>query len=194
MADIIDKCNINLTYRSDCSIIALQICLNTFTQGKGFWKFNNSLLKNEKYLNLINNIICKEKLKYALPMYNLNFIKMNDNIQMSIDSDQFLEVLFLRIRGETIEYSSHFKKSLFTKEQILLDDLKVLKSLEATSANIKLLEDKQIELENLRKHKINGYITRTCMQWLQEGRKNNKKVATPNWHSFKYSKRNSARG
>ena len=53
----------------------------------------------------------------------------------------------------------------------MLDDLKVLESLEAMSANIKLLEDKQIELENLHKHKINGYITRTHMQWLQEGEK-----------------------
>ena len=89
-------------------------------------------------------------------MYNLNFI----NIQKSVDSDQFLKVLFLRIRGETIKYSSHFKKHLYTKEQILLEDLKILERLEATSANIKLLEDKQIELH---KHKINAYITKTCM-------------------------------
>ena len=91
-----------------------------------------------------------------------------------------------------------------------LDLYNIVQNLEATSANIKLLEDKQIELENLRKHKINGYITRTRMQWLQEDEKpssffcnlekrnyvekNNKKVATPNWHGFKYSKRNSARG
>ena len=61
---------------------------------------------------------------------------------MSIKSDQFLEVLFLRIRGETIK---------------------------AVSANIKLLEDKQIELENLCKHKINRCITKTQMQCFQEG-------------------------
>ena len=49
MTDIIDKCNINPSYHFDDSIIELQICLNTFTQGKGFWIFHNSLLKNEKY-------------------------------------------------------------------------------------------------------------------------------------------------
>ena len=102
----------------------------------------------------MNNIICEEKLKYALPVYNLDFIKTNDSIQMSIDSDQFLEILFLRIIGETIKYSSYFKKSLFTREHILLEDLKILESSEATSTNIKLLEDKQIELEDLCKHKI----------------------------------------
>ena len=53
----------------------------------------------------------------------------------------------------------------------MLDNFKMLESFEATSANIKLLEDKQIELGNLRKHKINGYITRSRMQWLQEGEK-----------------------
>ena len=117
MADIIDKCNINHSYRSDHSIIELQICLNTFTKGKGFWKFNNSLLKNEKYLNLVNNIICEEKLKYELPMYNLDFIKMNDSIQMLIDSDQFLEVLFLRIRGETINTHLILKRGFLPKNK-----------------------------------------------------------------------------
>ena len=35
MTDIIDKCNINPGYRSDHSILELQISINTFKQGKG---------------------------------------------------------------------------------------------------------------------------------------------------------------
>ena len=44
---IIDKCSINPGYHSDHSILELQISINTFKQGKGLWKFNNSLLKDE---------------------------------------------------------------------------------------------------------------------------------------------------
>ena len=62
MTDIIEKCSINPSYRSDHSCIELQICLNSFKQGKGLWKFNNSLLENKSYLDLVNNIIKEEKL------------------------------------------------------------------------------------------------------------------------------------
>ena len=52
--DIINKYERRLSYRSDDSIIELEILLNKFNHGKGVWKFNNSLLENTKYLNLIN--------------------------------------------------------------------------------------------------------------------------------------------
>ena len=112
MTDIIDKFSINPGYQSDHSILEIQISINTFKQGKGLWKFNNSLLKNENYLKLVNNLIQEEKIKYALPVYDLHFLKANDNIKISIDSDQFLEVLFLRIRGEKIEFATNKKANL----------------------------------------------------------------------------------
>ena len=46
MTDIIKTCNIDVAYRSDYSMIELELFLNKFTVGKGIWKFNNSLLKN----------------------------------------------------------------------------------------------------------------------------------------------------
>ena len=120
MTDIIDRSNIKSSYRSDHSIIELNISLNTFTQGKGLWKFNNSLLKNEEYLKLINKIIGEEKEKYAILVYNLDYIKAEDTIEMTIDFDQFLEVLFLRIRGETIKFSSNLKRDFLRKNIVYL--------------------------------------------------------------------------
>ena len=58
--DIVKKCDININYRSDHSTIELQLLLNNFIRGKGFWKFNNSLLENPNYLNLVNNIRRRE--------------------------------------------------------------------------------------------------------------------------------------
>ena len=76
------------SYRSDHSII--EINLSEFKHGKGYWKFN-SLLKNKNYLDLINKIIEEEKVKYALPVYNMNYVTgSNETIEFTIPSDLFL--------------------------------------------------------------------------------------------------------
>ena len=54
MTDIINSSSIMPSYRSDHSIIEISINLCEFKHGKGYWKFNNSLLKNQNYLNMIN--------------------------------------------------------------------------------------------------------------------------------------------
>ena len=64
--DLIGQCDINSSYRSDHSILELSIVMNPFTKGKGIWRFNNSLLYDKDYLNLVNTIIDEEKVKYAV--------------------------------------------------------------------------------------------------------------------------------
>ena len=45
-------------YRSDHSILCLQIeCLGTHKRGKGTWKFNNNLLNDKNYVELVKNTI-----------------------------------------------------------------------------------------------------------------------------------------
>ena len=86
--------------------------MNNFKCGKGIWKFNYSLLKQKEYLNLINNAIQDKIFKHAIPVYNMNFLTNPanyGNIDLVIDSDIFLEVLFLRgenFRGESIKIAS----------------------------------------------------------------------------------------
>ena len=101
MTDVITDCNIKSSFRSDHSIIELKIGLSKFYHGKGVWKMNNTLLKNKDYLNLMNKVITEEKFKYAIPIYSCEYINTNDYIQLMIESDLFLEVLVMRIRGET---------------------------------------------------------------------------------------------
>ena len=113
--DITSKCEIKGSYRSDHSSIELELIVNKFVQGKGLWKFNNSLLTSEDYLNLINESINDEKLKYAVPVYDLHYLKNNyTKFQMTIDHDTFLEMLLLRIRGETIKFASNQKKKNYS--------------------------------------------------------------------------------
>ena len=156
MTDLIDKGDIKAGYRSDHSIISMDMVFNNFSIGKGIWKFNNSLLKNKDYLKLINEIIEDELIKYAVPVYQIEFLKNNfNNIMFTVDNETFLEVLIIRIRGETIKFPSCLKKQTDIKEKELLKDIEYLESRTNTSnPNLQLLSDKKVELQKIREYKV----------------------------------------
>ena len=123
-------------------------------------------------MELINKIIEEEKVKYALPVYNMNYVTgSNETMKFTIPSDLFLETLFLRIRGESIKFASHLKKNNYLQEKQLLKDISVLEQNLDSETNVNLLEEKKSVLENIRKQRINGFITRSRIQWLSEGEK-----------------------
>ena len=66
LADLITNCNIKPGYRSDHSRVDLDIMLNTFSQGRGVWKFNCSLLKHPEYSKIINEAIMTVKTQSGL--------------------------------------------------------------------------------------------------------------------------------
>ena len=79
MSDLITKCDIKPGYRSDHSIIEINLLLSKFRIHKGVWKFNNSLLNNQEYVSLINKTIHNEVLRYAAPIYNITFLENCNN-------------------------------------------------------------------------------------------------------------------
>ena len=173
LSDIFLKCDIKPGYRSDHSTITFEFELNKFTRGKGVWKMNNSLLKKNDYINTINKIIQEEIMKFALPVYDINFLKSSSgNIYFKIDSDLFLELLFLQIRGETIKFASVLKKQTNNREKQLIADIESIESDENLRCiHSNLLTDKKSELQNLRESKIKGEAIRSRAQWLMEGQK-----------------------
>ena len=172
LIDLIDKCNINPGYRSDHSFVELIITLCKFVRGRGLWKFNCSLLKDKEYLININNVIDREKLRYAVPIYNQdNITKLHDScIEFTISDSDFLEILMLQIRGETIRYASALKKKTVQIEENLKHEIENLEK-QLDSMDPKHLELKKTELENLRKEKLNGIMIRSRAQWLSGGEK-----------------------
>ena len=52
-------------YRTDHSYIELELQITKFEKGKGFWHFNNSLLKDTVYVNKVKEIILKTKEEYV---------------------------------------------------------------------------------------------------------------------------------
>ena len=90
-------------------------------KGHGYWKFNNSLLKDQEYVKKIHNIIKENIDRYSLKeypdstsinngTYDNNYTETNnENIENDIKrfffiNDQLLlETILLVIRGETIK-------------------------------------------------------------------------------------------
>ena len=125
--DLINQCEILPGYKTDHSLLKIETFIDKFEHGKGLWKFNSSLLKEQEYLTLINVSLLKkqeyltlindaiqdEMLRYVVPVYTLEFQKNNgpNNIHLSIDDKLFLETLLIRLRGKTIKFASLLKKT-----------------------------------------------------------------------------------
>ena len=56
--------------------------------------------------------LIQEKLKYAVLVYSLHHLQnvSNKDITFTINNSNFLEMLLLRIRGETIKYATYRKR------------------------------------------------------------------------------------
>ena len=78
-------------------------------RGKGYWKFNNTILKDAKYIEEV-----KRTIKEVQNTYIFNNTEMenttDDKIQFNINERLFLETLLMVIRGNTIRYSSVKKR------------------------------------------------------------------------------------
>ena len=123
--DFVKNCDIGISYRSDHSIIILQLCFSSVQHGKGLWKFNNSLLMDIEYVNCINRKIEEVELQYCLPVYNFENILLLDKtkIQFVINDQLFLETLLMEIRGENIFYASFKAKERGNDEESIQNEI-----------------------------------------------------------------------
>ena len=98
LIDITSSCKIIPGYRSDHSIQELSLIISKFKKGRGLWKFNCSLLKNQQYVSLINKVIEEVIQTYTIPVYSLDYISSNNiaNLQFTIDDDLLLEMIMLK--------------------------------------------------------------------------------------------------
>ena len=111
--------NINPGYRTDHSSILLKLKFINNKQGRGYWKFNNSLLKNKDYTKLV-----KDTIQEVIDTYKTNDEHAINNIEFSINDKIFLETLLMIIRGNTIQFSSFNKRKNTEKENKLEADIK----------------------------------------------------------------------
>lgn len=90
-------CDINLAdivprYKTDHSMILLKIALHHNPRGRGFWKLNTSLLREEEYLILIKTTIYQTKNKYQ-----------SDN---SVNPAPLWDMIKMKVREKSIAYAA----------------------------------------------------------------------------------------
>ena len=112
LLNCVHKAKRDIGYRSDHSIVLIDIVFSHFVRGKGFWKFNNSLLKDKEYVVGVKKVIVSLKHQYAEKSDSLEAIEQIPDalLSLTIDYQSFFEQILLHIRGYTIEYSSRKKK------------------------------------------------------------------------------------
>ena len=184
LTDLISNIEIRAGYKSDHSILYMSILINKFERGNGVWKFNTELLKDESYLKLVKECIMDEKRKYAVPVYNLHNLETIDDseIHLTVDFDIFMEMLLLRIRGETIKYASYIKKKMSENEKILISKIQTLE--QANPPNMELLTITKSELEKLREKSMKGHLIKSRTQWLSQGEKPTKYFCSLEHHNY----------
>ena len=168
----VNKSSIEGSYRSDHSMIILDISFVQFQKGKPLWKHNNSLLNDKDYIEIINNKIGEVKKQYALPVYNMDQINNipDDQIQFLINDQLFLETLLMELRGKSISFSSYKKKASEKKEKELISSIEYLEG-NLSSANLDEIEILKEELQNIRKSKMQGFLVRARAKIIEDDEK-----------------------
>ena len=59
-------CKILPGYRTDHSGVLLTLKLQTTDKGRGYWKFNNSLLKHKEFIKIVKDTISEVKNTYLI--------------------------------------------------------------------------------------------------------------------------------
>ncbi len=167
---LISKCDIIPGYRSDHSINNIILTISNEKRGRGFWKFNTSLLQDQEYIHIVKQTIRDTVERYALPDQDIN----NPNVPFNISDQLFFETLKMEIRQVTIPYTGKKKRNLDQRERELINEIELLENTDMdniTEENWNTLANLKEELENIRKIKIKGIILRSKVQWMEEGEK-----------------------
>ena len=79
-------------YKTDHSLILLEIALHHNPRGRGFWKLNTSLLTDEEYLKAIRTVIHQTKIEYK-----------SDNL---VNPALLWEMIKMKVREKSISYAT----------------------------------------------------------------------------------------
>lgn len=169
-------------YRTDHSLVKVDITFGNMARGSGVWKLNTSLLKDAIYVGMV-----KDTIKNTVNMYKVEGHENNEIHSFSVSDQMLFEMLKMEIRGMTIKYSSQKKKQNIAHEKRLNNEILLLETqLTANPSSNELnekLREKQDSLYELRKNKIAAIMIRSKSQYYEEGEK-------PTKYFFSLEKRN----
>lgn len=143
--------------QSDHSFICLSISTQLVSRGPGYWKLNNSLLHDQIYIDLINELI-------------------RNGLEKDTDQGptRRWEMLKFNIRKTSMTFSKDRAKERRAKEHDLINKIAELEQqlyLEE-SANVRSrFKEAHNELMLLYDYKLRGTIIRSRARWVEEGEK-----------------------
>ena len=178
----VKKASIEPAILTDHSMITLSLDFTGFNRGRGFWKFNNSLLKDQVYVDIIKWTIKDVTRQYSMQQFPDLFWEELDplilqNLELSINPQLFFDVLLMEIRGETIKYSSSIKKERRQQYDSLMSNIEIKnEEFNENPENIIIKEELDVlknEMEALIKYETEGAAIRSKAQYSLDGEKPN---------------------
>ena len=168
-------------YRSDHSMNSITVDFDRVKQGRGFWKFNNSLLKDLTFVKKVQDIFknvtkqyCAED-DYPDEFWENATPEETDFINVNLNPQLFFDILLMEIRGETIKYSTIKKREQFAEQQLLLHETERLEhECHQNPQNDIIFEElsaKKDRLENLFKKESEGAAIRARAKYNIDGEK-----------------------
>ena len=162
------SCNHNISYKSDHSLVSLNIDLFNLTRGPGYFKLNNSLLLEAEYQEIIKK-------------------NVNETVLINKESNPntLWELIKGTVRNETIKYASKKTKETNKRQLALSDEILILNKILSETNNTDRIEiiknnlrEKNNELENITDIKLNGLILRSKANIVENSEKNTKYFAS----------------
>ena len=162
-------------YKTDHSQILITLKFNQIKKSKSFWKFNNSLLRNNDFVKEIKETILNVKKQYALLPYNIHKIDSVENelFQSELNPQLFFEILLLEIRSKSISFSTALKKKQISLLEQLESEIINLEKNDAVK-NFDIISEKQEIIKTMREEKLNGMLIRSRARWVSQGEKPSK--------------------
>ena len=156
------KSFIHPSIKSDHSLIQISF-LNSkeWSRGRGFYKFNVSLLKDQNYVDLMNN---------ELSILSTEYTDFNNKAF-------FWDYVKCKIRGATISYCSFKAKENRKKEKQLLTDLAKIEIVLNESPSLETLNnytDMKSSLDEIYNAKASGSAARSRADFINNNEKNSK--------------------
>ena len=159
---------------SDHKAIAIELKESTFLRGPGYWRFNNSFLKNTDFVDKMNNL---------LDQYTSNEVSANTSmiekwelckVEIRNFCTEFGKVLACKKRNEE---SQLYAQMLSTEKQLINSPTnEILQN--------QLLQQKQ-KLELIQLNKAKGAQVRARMKWIEDGERNTKYFCNLEKHNGK---------
>ena len=154
------KANIKVSNAPDHKAVILGLRILSEMRGPGLWKFNNSLVEDNEFVELI-------KQSYPVIREKLKRLKW--------------ELIKMEIRSITISYTKHKGKECrnrVTESQNRLEALEIMiknsNNEEQLSAEITEYDNLKIELQCIYEVKEKGAVLRSKARWVEQGEKPSK--------------------